>query len=116
MLYTEKTAYGSLTPRRLQIPDELSGRLRSWRRQRGIKAYLFRQEYKDTPHYLMWADKKLKAILKGLGMDWFSVGCSRHYFASKLANEKVPLVKTQSIMGHCSLRTTEWYIRDLVGV
>ncbi|MFH1036416.1 MAG: site-specific integrase [Pseudomonadota bacterium] len=116
VLYTQKTAHGDRVPRRLQITGDLAGRLRSWRRQGASKAYLFRQADKDAPHYPVWAEKRLRSILKELGLEWFSVGCFRHYYATTLAHEGIPLVQIQARLGHSSLRTTERYIRELVGV
>ncbi len=116
VLYTEKTAHGDRVPRRLQISHELAQALRSRRRRNASRTYLFRQAQGNAPHFPVWAEKHLRAILGRLGLEWFSVGCFRHYYATTLAHAGAPLVQIQARLGHSSLRTTERYIRDLVGV
>lgn len=116
VLYTEKTAHGDRVPRRLQITSELAGNLRSWRKRGPATRYIFQRLDAVAPRSADWAEKRLRFVLKQLGLAWFSVGSFRHYYATTQAHAGTPLVQIQARLGHSSLRTTEIYIRELVGI
>lgn len=118
VLYTKKTATGDRTPRRLEISTGLAEMFRSWRRRqrKAVGVHIFRQADQDQPHHLVWARKNLKAAAKRAEVPPFPPSSMRHYYASRLAQEGIPLTTIQARLGHTQATTTNNYLRELVGV
>ena len=114
VLYTEKTAAGDRTPRRLEIPKKLASRFRSWRRQQGPgKVYVFQQTYKKVPRVVTWEAKQMRKTCKKAGVDYFPPSCFRHFAASKWAADGDSLITIQNRLGHTQATTTNNYLREL---
>ncbi len=118
ILYTRKTRHGHRIPRRLGISQELADRLASWRRQQG-PGYLFvfaMRAHKDRPREATWVRKQMRATCARAGVEYFPVGCMRHFTASRWAAEGVPFTTIQVRLGHSQATTTNNYLRELQGV
>ncbi|MCB2185407.1 MAG: tyrosine-type recombinase/integrase [Deltaproteobacteria bacterium] len=117
VLYTQKSRGGNRVPRRLGVSPELAERFTAWRRAQGPGAtYVFRQAEQDAGHHLIWTRKQHLAACKQAGVGYYPVGCYRHYYASRLAHEGVPLTTIQAKLGHSQATTTNNYLQELLGV
>ena len=85
---------------------------------------ILQRRYKEAPgDYLFWNPETgrpwfdlntlLPRLCKTVGVKPFGFHSLRHYGASFLALEGVPLKQIQQALGHSELRTTEVYLHDL---
>ena len=118
ILYTRKSRHGHRVPRRLSIGQELVSQLTSWRRRQGPGGlYVFAMRgHKDRPREGTWTAKQMRAACTRANVDYFPVGCMRHYTASRWAMEGVPFTTIQMRLGHSQATTTNNYLRELQGL
>lgn len=108
---------GTASPR-LGISQELTDRLASWRRQQGL-GYLFvfaMRGHRDRPRDTTWAAKQMRATCARAEVNYFLVGCMRHFTASRWAAEGIPFTTIQARLGHLQATTTNNCLRELHGV
>ena len=116
ILYTKKTADGSMVSRKLTVSGGLMDQLQSWRRRQGPGSlYVFQQKDNEGVHQLGWPRKHHKAVCKRAEVQYFPVNCYRHFRASLWAREGVPLTTIQARLGHRQATTTNNYLRELQG-
>lgn len=114
VLYTQKTAAGDRTPRRLEIPKKLAAGFRTWRRQQGQgKLYVFQQTNNPAPRVVTWEAKQMRKTCQKAGVDYFPPSCFRHFAASKWAADGDSLTTIQNRLGHTQATTTNNYLKEL---
>ncbi|MBI4800676.1 MAG: site-specific integrase [Desulfarculus sp.] len=114
VLYTKKTAQGDRLPRRLPITEDLAGRFAAWRRAQGSgKPYVFQQEEREAHHHYVWPLKQQKSACKRAGVEYFPVGCLRHFHAVTLYEKTKDILGTQRRLGHTDVKTTQHYLASL---
>lgn len=116
ILYTKKTATGDRIPRRVLISPEMAHRLSSWRRQQPIKqpVHVFQQTKRPAGHHLIWTSKRHGQACQAAGVDYYPVGCYRHYHAVTYYQDCKDLMAVQRRLGHRSSTTTEHYLQSLL--
>ena len=116
ILYTKKTGTGDRLPRRVPISAELQARFQSWRRVQGAgKKYVFQQKHAERGHRLIWARKRHRAACLRAGVDYFPVGCYRHYHAVTYYTQTRDVIAVQRRLGHRDIKTTQHYLASLTG-
>lgn len=117
ILYTKKTGTGDRLPRRVPISDDLRARFKSWRRAQGSgKVYVFQQKDQERGHRLVWARRRHVAACSRAGVEYFSVGCYRHYHAVTYYAQTKDVIAVQRRLGHRDIKTTQHYLASLTGV
>ncbi|MBT3805639.1 MAG: tyrosine-type recombinase/integrase [Desulfobacula sp.] len=119
-LYTRKKRGGSLTPRRIAMNKRLHGILsRRCAERDKDKPWVFWHrywscklgEFKEGPYI----DRKrlMKILCKHAGVKYFRYHPLRHFGASLLDHQNVPIGDIQRILGHENRKTTEIYLHSI---
>lgn len=117
ILYTQKTGTGDRLPRRVPISPGLQSRFASWRRAQGSgRIYVFQQEDQERGHRLIWTRKRHRAACLRAGVEYFPVGCYRHYHAVVYYSTTKDVLAVQRRLGHRDIKTTQHYLASLTGV
>jgi integrase len=108
ILRTRKAKNSDLTERKVAINDTLKEVIKGVPK---IGEYVFC--YTSTKKPYLRRLKTLKAACKKAGVKEFGFHALRHYGASKLASEGVPLTDIQVILGHQKVTTTSIYLQSI---
>ena len=119
-LYTRKKRGGSLTPRRIAINNKLHGILsRRYAEREKDKPFVFWHRYwsrksggfTEGPYI----DRKqlMKTLCNRAGVKYFRYHPLRHFGASMLDHQNVPIGDIQRILGHENRKTTEIYLHSI---
>lgn len=100
-LFTRKKSDGSLTPRRIGLSRDLGDFLKSLRRRNLRAECIFLSDRKDhQPFNYTWARKRQKEVCERAEVEYFSLHCWRHYYASRLISKGYDIGKIQALLGH----------------
>ena len=119
-LYTRKKRGGSLTPRRIAMNNKLYGILsRRYAERDNDKPWVFWHrywsrklgEFTEGPYI----DRKqlMKTLCNRAGVKYFRYHPLRHFGASLLDHQNVPIGDIQRILGHENRKTTEIYLHSI---
>jgi len=97
VLWTRKNKRGDLIPRYVPYKPDFS-----------LKEGKVFDNWNGYPRFLEMACKSAKIKLFG----WHAL---RHRFASKLANDGVPLIQIRDLLGHQDITTTNIYLQSILG-
>ena len=120
VLYTRKKRGGHLTPRKIPMSEKLYQILsRRYAQRDKRKPWVFWHRYWDRGKG-MWVEgpyKERKRIMKNLckraGVKYFRFHALRHFGASILDRNNVPIGSIQRILGHENRTTTEIYLHSI---
>lgn len=122
VLYTRKKKGGDRRGRKIKMADRLYQILsRRYRDRDKEKSWVFWQRWWDNKTgeikegVFINRSKIMKTLCKKAGVKYFRFHALRHFGASLLTNEGVPLSKTQGILGHEKVTTTAIYIKGITG-
>ncbi len=120
VLYTRKKKGGHLTPRRIPLNQKLFETLSNRYKNRDPeKPWVFWHRYwsKKKGAWVVgpYIDRKIimKTLCKKTDVKYFRYHALRHFGASMLDHEKVPIGIVQRILGHESRVTTEIYLHSI---
>jgi len=99
VLYTRKSHGGNRIPRKVPMPECMSGR--TFKSDERVFS-----RWTEKPLFLKRKIKKLKGQIWG----WH---CLRHRYASLLSKEGKPLFEIMKLLGHSNLSTTQIYLQLL---
>lgn len=108
ILRTRKAKNSDLTERKIAINDTLRNVLKGIPK---IGEYVFCYKANKKPYLRRL--KTIKAACKKAGVKEFGYHALRHYGASKLAAEGIPLTDIQAILGHQKATTTNIYLQSI---
>ncbi|HPQ42946.1 MAG TPA: site-specific integrase [Syntrophales bacterium] len=97
VLWTRKNKRGDLIPRYVPYKPDFE-----------IKDGKIFYSWTGYPRFLEMACREAKIKLFG----WHAL---RHRYASKLANEKMPLIQIRDLLGHQDITTTNIYLQSILG-
>ncbi|MFZ5570927.1 MAG: tyrosine-type recombinase/integrase [Thermodesulfobacteriota bacterium] len=120
ILYTRKKRGGHLTPRKIPMCGSLYDIMRRrYENRDGMKPWVFWHRYFDRKSR-SWIDKRYKdrsQIMRYLcdkaGVRYFRFHALRHFGASMLDQENIPIGSIQRILGHENRTTTEIYLHSI---
>lgn len=120
VLYTRKKRGGHLTPRIVHMSDKLYLiMIRRFENRDKLKPWIFWHRYWDKKKE-GWVDKPytdrsqiMKNLCKKAKVKYFRFHALRHYGASMLDGDNVPIGSIQRILGHENRSTTEIYLHSI---
>jgi integrase len=120
ILYTRKKRGGHLTPRKVPMCNRLFDILqRRYNARDKRKPWVFWHRYYDRKQK-QWVDKPFKDrsqimryLCKKSNVKYFRFHALRHFGASMLDQENVPIGAIQRILGHENRTTTEIYLHSI---
>jgi integrase len=110
VLRTRKAKNSNVVERNVPYTDTLRAVIQSLPKD---KEYLFTNPRTGTRYD--YRRKLLKGLCKKAQVKPFGLHALRHYGASKLAKEGVPLTDIQEILGHTRPTTTDHYLQSIIG-
>ncbi len=116
VLWTAKKSGGNRTPRRVPVSQPLAERLAWWRRQGAQEGavFVFQRADQEAHRGQTWARKGQVRACQQAGVPFFSLHSYRHFYASRLAQDRrIPLVTIQALLGHEDIQTTNGYLHQL---
>lgn len=119
-LYTRKKRGGSLTPRRIAMNNKLHGILsKRYAERNKDKPWVFWHKYWSCKLGELtegpYTDRKqlMKNLCQQAGVKYFRYHPLRHFGASLLDHQNVPIGDIQRILGHENRKTTEIYLHSI---
>ncbi len=120
VLYTRKKKGGHLTPRRIPINNKLFGVLESrYQKRDESQPWVFWHRYwsRKAGEWVEGPYRDRKKIMTTLcdkaDVKYFRYHALRHFGASMLDHDKVPIGTVQRILGHENRLTTEIYLHSI---
>ena len=120
VLYTRKKKGGHLTPRKVPMTTRLFDLLLKRHRYRDkVKPWVFWQRYWSRKEKKFvdgpYRDRKriMTTLCRKAGVKYFRFHALRHFGASLLERENVPIGSIQRILGHENRSTTEIYLHSI---
>lgn len=120
ILYTRKKKGGSLTPRKVPMPEKLLNLLsrRHQNRNKRVKwvfwhRYWSRKEGRMVTGRYLERKRIMKTLCKKAGVKYFRYHALRHFGASLLDQSSVAIGSIQRILGHENRQTTEIYLHSV---
>uniref|UniRef100_A0A6M3IX83 Putative site-specific tyrosine recombinase n=1 Tax=viral metagenome TaxID=1070528 RepID=A0A6M3IX83_9ZZZZ len=122
VLYTRKKKGGHKRGRKIPMANRLYNILsRRYATRDKEKPWVFWQRWYDNQTGEMKEgpfnnrSKIMRTACQRAGVKYFRFHALRHFGASLLENERVPRSKTQEILGHEKISTTDHYIQSITG-
>lgn len=120
VLYTRKKRGGHLTPRKIPMIDKLHGLMSKRHASRDKnKPWVFWHRHWDRKKRV-WTEKPyedrktlMRLLCKKANVKYFRFHALRHFGASVLDNDGVPIGSIQRLLGHENRTTTEIYLHSI---
>ena len=112
-LYTRKKRGGIRAPRVVPITAALTTLLKKWRLKNMNSEFVFCRRNENIPRGKTWVRKNQIAACEAADIKYFTPHTYRHYYASQLAANGVPIPEIQYLLGHENIQTTSIYLHSL---
>ena len=111
-LISRKNKTAEWTTRHVFMTEDAKTLLTQQKEKTGTYEHVFINPSEESPWFSR--EKWMPRLCKEADVAPFGLHGIRHLAATIMANENVPLVKIQKILGHGSITTTEIYIKGLI--